>query len=121
MDERLARLDGAEPAGPRADIAEYHHRGGPLVPALAHVGAVGLLADRVELQAVEETPEVLIGPAGRDAGLDPLRVATRHGRTVGCRAGSGRTVGCRAGGGRTGGGRAGGCRAGGRPTTRAAA
>src|SRR5450759_959212 len=96
MDERLARLDGAEPAGPRADIAEDHHRGGPLVPALAHVGAVGLLTDRVELQAVEETPEVLIRLAGRDAGLDPLRVAARRDRAGGCRAG-GRTRGRRGG------------------------
>src|ERR1035437_9428014 len=82
MDEGLARLDRTEPAGTGADIAEDHDRGGPLAPAFAHVGAVSLLADRIEIQAVEETPEVLVGLAGGDAGLDPLRVTARRGRTV---------------------------------------
>ncbi len=53
VNERLARLDRAEPAGPSAGVSQDHDRGGPLIPAFAHVGAVRLLADGVERQPVE--------------------------------------------------------------------
>src|SRR6185295_18623650 len=54
-----ARLDGAEPAGAGAGVAEDHDRRGALVPALPDVRAVGLLADRVEVEAAEQTLELV--------------------------------------------------------------
>ena len=69
-----ARLDGAEPAGPGADVAQDHHRRGALVPALAHVGADRLLADRVEVQAAQQALEVVVVVARGHPGLDPVRV-----------------------------------------------
>ncbi len=49
--ERLVRVDEAEPAGPRAALAEHHERRGAVGPALGQVGAAGVLAhgDEVEV------------------------------------------------------------------------
>ena len=47
---RHAGLDVAEGAGPRAGIAQDHHRGVLLAPAFADVGAGRFLADGVEVQ-----------------------------------------------------------------------
>src|SRR3546814_8787317 len=44
------RLDVAEGAGARADIAKDHHRGMFPGPALADIGAGGLFAHRIELE-----------------------------------------------------------------------
>ena len=63
---------------------EDHDRGGALVPALAHVRAVGFLADGVERQAVEQPSHLLVRLARRYSGLDPVGVAARGGRAVGC-------------------------------------
>ena len=71
---RPAGLDRAEPAGPGAGVAEDHDRGRALVPALPDVGAVGLLADRVEVQAAQQALEVVVVLAGRHPGPDPVRV-----------------------------------------------
>ena len=75
---RPAGLDRAEPAGPGARVAQDHDRGGPLVPALADVRAVGLLADRVEVQAAEQALEVVVVLARRHPGPDPVGVAAER-------------------------------------------
>ena len=46
---RLTGLDVAEPAPPRAGVAEDHERRGAALPALADVRARRLLADRVQV------------------------------------------------------------------------
>ena len=43
-----AGLDRAEITGPRADVAQDHHRGGAAGPAFAEVRALRALADRVQ-------------------------------------------------------------------------
>ena len=82
---RPAGLDGAEPAGPGAGVAQDHDRGGALVPALPDVRAVGLLADRVEVQAAEQALEVVVVLARRHPRPDPVRVASEGGGAVGRR------------------------------------
>ena len=82
---RPAGLDRAEAAGPGAGVAEDHDRGGALVPALADVRAVGLLADRVQAQAAEQALEVVVVVAGRDPGPDPVGVPAERQRAVGGR------------------------------------
>ena len=62
-------LDVAEGAGPGAGVAQDHHRGVLLGPALADVRAGRLLADRVQPLAVDQPAGVVI--AGRGGRLDP--------------------------------------------------
>ena len=50
--------DVAEAAGAGADVAEDHESGGAGGPAFAHVGALGFLADGVELVGVNEVEEL---------------------------------------------------------------
>ena len=78
VDERLAGLHGAEPAGTGTRVAEDHHGRGPLVPTLAHIRAVRFLADGVERQPVKEPPNILIGFSRRHPSLDPLGVPARR-------------------------------------------
>src|SRR4051812_10835175 len=52
--------DVAESAASRADIAEDHQRGGPSAPALAHVGALGALADGVKFLVVDKLLQIRI-------------------------------------------------------------
>ena len=47
---RLARVDQAEAARPRAAVAEDHERGGAVGPALVDVRAAGLLAHGVQVE-----------------------------------------------------------------------
>jgi len=47
---RTAMGHGAVGAVSRADIAQNHERRGPVLPALADVGAMGFLAHRVEIE-----------------------------------------------------------------------
>jgi hypothetical protein len=70
--------DVAEAAASGADVAEDHEGGGTGVPAFAHVGALGGLADGVELvgvDQVEEAGKALTGghfhlqPGGLAAGI----------------------------------------------------
>ena len=79
---RAAGLHGAEAAGPGARVAEDHDRGGALVPALPDVRAVGLLADRVELEPAQQALEFVVVVAGRQPGTDPVRVASRRDRPI---------------------------------------
>ena len=80
---RPAGLDRAEPARPGAGVAEDHDRGRPLVPALPDVRAVGLLADRVQLEAAEESLELVVVVARRNPGADPVGMAPDRKGAVG--------------------------------------
>ena len=71
----LALGDGAEAAAAGAEVAEHHEGGGLLVPALADVGALGALADGVEVEVAGELLEVMEGFAAGGAGLEPLGLA----------------------------------------------
>lgn len=74
------RLDTAEAAAAGAGVAHEHDGGGGGVlvvaaPALADVGASGLLAHRVQPQAAQvrlDLAEVGVGPRRGDRGLEPL-------------------------------------------------
>ena len=76
----LALGHGAEAAAARAEVAEHHEGGGLLVPALADVGALGALADGVEVEVAGELLEVVEGLAAGRSGLEPLRLADRLAR-----------------------------------------
>jgi hypothetical protein len=69
-------LDVAEGAGAGADIAQDHHGGVPLGPALADVGAGRLLADRVQPLRPHQAPGRVIAFGDRRFDPDPGRFAT---------------------------------------------
>ena len=73
----LAARDGAVTAGPGADIAEQHERCRPALPAIADVGAVGLLADGVEFRVAEHPADVEVVLAAGPGDLQPLGKALR--------------------------------------------
>lgn len=56
----LRCLDCAEPAAPGACISQEHDRAGATVPALADVGTLSLLADRVKIELLERGLELFI-------------------------------------------------------------
>ena len=68
----LALGHGAEAAAARAEVAEHHEGGRLLIPALADVGAVGALADGVEVELAGQLLEVVEGLAHGRARLEPL-------------------------------------------------
>src|SRR6185369_15899942 len=68
----IAGGDGAEAAAAGAGVAQQHHGGGALAPALAHVGTARLLADRVEVEGAERLLEVVVRVAAGRAHLEPL-------------------------------------------------
>src|SRR5213078_1681729 len=72
---RLAGLDVAEPAAPRARVAEDHERGRAALPAVADVRAGGLLADRVEVLGVDLPAQLAIARAAGQRHLEPRRLA----------------------------------------------
>ena len=60
-----AGLDGTEAAGARAGIAQDHEGGGAGLPALADVGAAGLFAHRMQLEAAHDPFQLgVVPPAG---------------------------------------------------------
>jgi hypothetical protein len=69
---RLALGHGAEAAAPRAEVAEHHEGSGLVVPALADVGAVGGLADSVQIELAGQLLQVVEGLAHRRTRLKPL-------------------------------------------------
>ena len=71
--QRRAFLHRAEPAAPRAHVAQDHERGRAMVPALAHVGAGGALADRVQPQPLDQRLQFAIILAHRRGSAQPLR------------------------------------------------
>ena len=81
-DARSPGLHRAESARPRAGVAEDHERRGAGAPALGHVRAMRFLADRVQLLAAHEAPQVLVRRSRREADLEPVgaRVIDRHRR-----------------------------------------
>ena len=72
---RPAGLDRAEAARPGAGVAQDHDRRGALVPALPDVRAVGLLADRVQVEAAEQALEVVVVLARWHPRPDPVGMA----------------------------------------------
>ena len=62
----------AIPARPGARVAENHEGCGAMVPALADVGAVGFLADRVEAERAHQPLEPVVVLRPRRADLQPL-------------------------------------------------
>ena len=72
---RLAGLDVAEAAAAGAGVAEDHEGRRAALPALADVGARRLLADRVQVLAVDQLGQLAVArPAGRRH-LEPGRLA----------------------------------------------
>src|SRR5690606_39229744 len=65
---RAAGLDVAEAAGAGAGVAQDHDGGDAAGPALAHVRAAGLLADRVQLVLGHDVAQALVAGAARHAG-----------------------------------------------------
>jgi len=68
----LAGLDVAEAAGAGADIAEDHEGGGSACPAFAEVGALGGLADGVEVVLVDEGAGFVVAGAVGELGAEPV-------------------------------------------------
>jgi hypothetical protein len=73
---RASGGDVAEAAASGADVAEDHEGGGARVPAFAHVGTHGRLADGVELFFVNEVEEAAVALAGGHFHLQPGRLAS---------------------------------------------
>ena len=71
--QRAAGVDEAEAAGPGAAVAEDHERGGAVGPALVDVGAAGLLADRVQVEAAHQVLQLAVLAAEPGPDLHPLR------------------------------------------------
>ena len=73
--QRAAGGDVAEPARPRADVAEDHDRQRAAVPALADVRAARALAHGVQLELLDHRAQLEERRLGRQRGPDPLGVA----------------------------------------------
>src|SRR5260221_2495502 len=69
---RTAMRDGAIRARSRADITQNHERGSAMVPALADIRALRLLAHRVQLQVAHQPFEAQIARRSRSTHLEPL-------------------------------------------------
>jgi hypothetical protein len=64
-------LHRAEPAVARAPVPQNQKGGGFLAEAFPDVGALGLLADRVQSAVLYEGPHVFVGRTGGQAPLEP--------------------------------------------------
>jgi hypothetical protein len=69
---RASRLYGAEAAGAGADVAQNHKRGGAAAPAFAHVGAVGALADRMQVVVLYGFADVFVRLALWERDAEPF-------------------------------------------------
>src|SRR5690606_36183297 len=89
---RIAGGHGAEATAAGARVAEEHHRGGALAPALAHVGTARLLAHGVKVEAPQRLLERVVGLAAGGADLEPgrLRRETSHHGSLSTPEGAGR-------------------------------
>src|SRR5690606_17759235 len=72
-------LDVAEGAGAGAGVAEDHHRGVALRPALADVRAGRLLAHRVQPLRAHQLTRGVVAGRGRRPDPDPRRLAPHAG------------------------------------------
>ena len=99
---RLARVDLAEVAAPRALVAADEERGLAVLPALEDVGAAGFLAHRVQALALHQALELGVLGAHRRARADPLglaldgglgvaRLDAEHASAIGCDRHAGQT------------------------------
>ena len=77
---RTSLRHGAEAAAPRAQIAQQHERRGAMVPALADIGAVRRLANRMQVQLARQRLQVVIVLAHGRARLQPVRLRRRPAR-----------------------------------------
>src|SRR5689334_13696320 len=71
---RLAGLDVAEAAAAGARVAEDHERRRAALPALAHVRARGLLADRVQRLGLDHPVQLAVLRPARERDLEPRRL-----------------------------------------------
>ncbi len=69
---RASGLHRAEAAGPRACVPQDHERGRAGAPALGHVRAVRLLADRVQRFRAHEPAQLLDLRSHREPHLEPV-------------------------------------------------
>src|SRR5258707_10456675 len=76
----LARGHGAKAASPRANVAQDHECGGPLLPALAPVPAARRFANGVEIQRAHDALQVLITLATEEFNAKPVRPRVCVGR-----------------------------------------
>ena len=74
---RQAGLDVAEGAGARAGVAHDHEGGVLLLPALADIGAAGLLADGVQAVRAHDPLRLRIALRDRRLDADPVGLAQR--------------------------------------------
>ncbi len=68
-------LHGAEGAGTRADVAQDHDGRGAAGPAFTHVGALGGLADGVQVMVVHQLAGFAVAGAGGKLGAEPVGLA----------------------------------------------
>ncbi len=66
--------NGAVGAVPRADVTKDHERGGAVFPAFADIGAVGLLADGMQVELLHHLLEAYVIRASRGLHLEPRRL-----------------------------------------------
>jgi hypothetical protein len=66
---------GAVRAVPRAHVAQHHERGRAVLPALTDVGAVGFLADGVQVEVAHQLLESQVLRATRSANFEPARLS----------------------------------------------
>ena len=80
---RVARIDGAETAGTRADRAQHHDRRGTRIPAFADVRAHGLFANGTQPMLAHGIPGLRVADPGGHLRSQPFRLlAADDGRGV---------------------------------------
>src|SRR5690606_21441233 len=79
---RATGLNVAEAAGAGAGVAQHEERRGPLAPALAEVGAHGLLADGMQFLTAHQAAQPLVRFTTGRADANPLRAAAGARRRI---------------------------------------
>ena len=75
---RVAGVHRAETAGAGADRSHEHDGGGAVGPALAHIGAMGFLADRAQAMFADITFDCLKTVTARCLDPQPLGLWRKH-------------------------------------------
>src|SRR6202008_4466173 len=73
----LARGHGTKAASPRANVAQDHECGAPVLPAFTHVRAACRFANGVEIQRAHDALQVLITLATEEFNAKPVRPRVR--------------------------------------------